>query len=424
MTRRTFQAVGALIVVVAVVGVVGFVFGDEAQAQSGRAPQQSASMRTPWGDPDLQGIWDHKLTTPLERPAKYADREFLTDEEIKALEKVPYNAPAAVLGRGRDVRNERGSVADVEGAYNNIFSTGSARYVRSKRTGLIIDPPDGKRPPITEEGKKAIAARTQNCFGIAGADGDIPNPEARGGGRGAAAATGRGTGARGTSAGGRGADLDGSGRLNDNPEDRNDLERCRGVILPCDGRLCGFSRMVQTPGYVTIYYEMGHSGGAYRTIPITNRPHLPENVRFWMGDSIGRWDGDTLVVDTTNFTNQTAYGQVGDETLHMIEKFKRLNNEDLQYQLTIDKPNLYARPWTFEMILMRGDEKENKIFESACYEGNYALTSMLAGQRALDKEKAATGKAIIAPVADPPRGRGATPDASTPGTVPPSPTRP
>ena len=384
MARRRFQLAGALIVLVAVVMLV----------HRGEAQQQAAAPRTTWGEPDLQGIWDHKVSTPLERPEKYANREFLTDEEIAALQKVPYNAPAAVLGRGRDLRNARGSVADVEGAYNNIFSTGSARYVRSKRTGLIIDPPDGKRPPITAEGKKLIAARTENRFGVAGPDGDVPNPDLP---RSSA------------------ADLEATGRSNDNPEDRNDLERCRGVSLPCTGGLCGFSRMVQTPGYVTIYYEMGHSGGAYRTIPITKRPHLPPNVRLWLGDSIGRWEGDTLVVDTTNFTNHTAYGGIGDESLHLIERFTRLNQEDLRYQVTIDKPNLYGRPFTFETILMLADPKANQIYESQCYEGNYALTAMLAGQRSLDREKAA-GKKIVAPAIDqrPAQGRGAEGGRGTP----------
>jgi hypothetical protein len=110
-------------------------------------------------------------------------------------------------------------------------------------------------------------------------------------------------------------------------------------------------------------------------------------MRFWLGDSIGHWEGDTLVVDTTNFTTQTAYRGVPDDRLHMIERFTRTSVEDLKYQITIDKPSMYARPWTMELILMKADEKKNQIFESACYEGNYALTSMLAGARALEREK-------------------------------------
>lgn len=359
MTGRKLAAMAGL------AAAIGVALGLTAVAQ--------APLRTPWGDPDLQGIWDHKITTPLERPAKFADREFLTDEEVAALDKAGTALP---VGRGRDVRAERGSEADVEGAYNNIFSTGGGRYVRSKRTSLIIDPPDGKIPPITPEGEKLLAARTSNRFGTPGENGDVPDRAA------AAARAARAGGARVPYV----VDV---GRPDANPEDRNDLERCRGVTMPCIGGLCGFSRIVQARGYVSIYYEMGHSGGAYRTIHITNRPHVPSNVRLWLGDSIAGWEGDSLIVDTTNFTDQTAFRGVSDEKLHLIERFTRTAADDLKYQITIDKPSMYARPWTMEMILMKADEKKNQIFESACYEGNYALTGMLAGARALEREKGA-----------------------------------
>jgi hypothetical protein len=409
MTCLKFQAAAALIAVMAVAGLVRT--GD-AQAPAAQKSQPAATPRTPWGDPNLQGIWDVRTTTPLERPAKFSDREFLTEEEVNQVEAAARKAAAApveaVVGRGRDVRAERGTEADVEGAYNNIFSTGfGGRYLPTRRTSVIIDPPDGKRPPFTEEGKKLLARASAEF--VAGPDGDIPNPDFRGTrrGRGASPAGGRG---------GSGAKVPYAvdiGRPNDNPEDRNDLERCTGVSLPCTGGLCSFQRLVQTPGYVTIYYEMGHSGGGYRTIPITNRPHLPQSVRQWFGDSVARWEGDTLVVDTTNFTDKTAYAGVGDEKLHMIERFKRLNDSDLQYQLTINKPNVYSRPFTMEYIYLRADEKANKIYESQCYEGNYALTAMLAGQRALDREKAAAAKA----------GR-AKPGAATPTTAKPGTTKP
>jgi hypothetical protein len=375
MTFRKFEVIGALIMFSVVIGF----------AVKGNA-QQSAP-KTPWGEPDLQGIWDHKITTPIERPARYANKEFLTDEEIRALDEASTALP---VGKGRDVRAERGSEVDVEGAYNNIFSTGGGHYDRSKRTSLLIDPSDGKIPAITEEGRRLMASRGSNRFGIPGENGDIRPAAAPGG---AAPSSGRGGRAAGVP---YAVDI---GRPNDNPEDRNDLERCRGVTMPCTGGLCGFSRMVQTPGYVSIYYEMGHSGGAYRTIPTDNRKHLPDNVRLWLGDSVGHWEGDTLVVDTTNFTGDTAFRSVSDEKLHMIEKFKRLDGENLQYTITIDKPSMYAGPWTFQMTLMRQNEKENKIYESACYEGNYALVGMLAGQRLLDKEKAAAAKAAAKPAA-------------------------
>lgn len=364
MMSRTYPALGVCTVIVAV--VIWNLTG---------GAQQPPSLKTPWGDPDLQGIWDHKITTPLERPAKFADRQFLSDEEVAAIDAASAATPT---GKGRDVRGERGSDADVEGAYNNIFSTAGGRYIRSKRSSLLIDPPDGKLPQLTDEGKALVAARAANRFGTPGENGDIPN-------RPAAAAT--------SSVSPSGQRLPypvDVGRPSDNPEDRNDLERCRGVTLPCVGGLCGFSRIVQTPGFVTIYYEMGHSGGAFRTIPITTRPHLPSNIRLWLGDSVGRWEGNSLVVDTTNFTDQTAYRGVSDEKLHMVERFTRTAADDLSYQITIDKPNMYARPWTMELILMKADEKKNQIFESACYEGNYALTGMLAGARALEREQRAT----------------------------------
>jgi hypothetical protein len=342
-------------------------------AVGGQGSGLGTAPRTPWGDPDLQGIWDSKIITPLERPDTFADREFLTDEEVAALEAT---AAETVVGKGRDVRADAGTEEDVEGAYNNIFSTGQGTtYIRSKRSSLIIDPPNGRLPATTEEGKRLRAERRENQFGTPGEQGDVP--PAREQSR---------TGPRSKKKVPYVVDI---GRSNDNPEDRNDLERCRGVTLPCFGGLCGFSRIVQSPGYVTIYYEMGHAGGAYRTIPITSRPHLPPDVRLWLGDSIGKWEGDTLVVDTTNFTGLTAYQGVTDEKLHLVERFTRLSNDDLRYQITVDKPNLYERPYTIELILMRADEKKNQIFESACYEGNYALTSMLAGERLAEKERRA-----------------------------------
>lgn len=367
MTRRKFEVIGALALASSVT------FGLAGAAQQ-RAPQ-TAAPKTPWGDPDLQGIWDHKITTPIERPVRYAGKEFLTEEEVRALETAA--AAQGPVGRGRDVRAERGSEADVEGAYNNIFSTGGGRYDRSRRTALLIDPPDGGIPPITEEGRRLVAGRSSNRFGTPGENGDI-SP---------ARAAAAGTGARRQSV----PYFVDIGRPNDNPEDRNDLERCRGVTLPCTGGLCGFSRIVQSPAGISIYYEMGHSGGAYRSIPIGGK-HLPSDIQLWLGDSVAAWEGDTLVVDTTNFTGLTAYRGGSDEKFHMVERFKRLNAEDLQYAITIDKPSMYARPWSFQMTLMRQPEKENKIYESACYEGNYALTAMLAGQRALDKEKAAAAR--------------------------------
>jgi len=369
--------IARVVILAMVVGGV-YVVHDRMQAQG---TSTGASVpRTPWGKPDLQGIWSSKVMAPLERPAKFADREFLTDQEVAAIEK----QAQGVAGEGRDVRAKTGTPEDVEGAYNNIFSTGNGeKYMRSKRTSMIVDPRDGKLPPLTEEGKKLRAAGAEARFGEATEGGDVRQPLVGVDGRRITYAR---AGGKGKDAGGQllpGLDL--AGRKNDNPEDRNNLERCRGIILPCIGSLCGITRVVQTPGYITWYYEAGHEGGAYRTIPLDNRPHLPPSTRMWLGDSVGRWEGDTLVIDTTNFTDQTAYRGVSDEKMHLIERLTRTSSDDLKYEVTVDKPNLYTRPWTMEVILMREDGRKNQIYESACYEGNYALTAMLAGARLEEK---------------------------------------
>ncbi len=317
--------------------------------------------RTPWGAPDLQGIWDSKSTTPMQRPPQFADREFLTDDEIAALEeeraRVQSEGP-----QGRDVRAASGTEADVEGAYNNIFSTGlGTSYSRSMRSSLITDPPDGRMPPLTDEAQ----ARREAQSGAAGAarasaspppQPAVPYP------------------------------VD-TGRAYDHPEELRGMERCLGVTIPCTGGLCGFSRLVQAPGWVGIYYEQGHGGGGYRSIPLDGRSHLPPHIRQWLGDSVGHWEDDTLVVDTTNFTDKTNYQGAG-ENLHLVERFTRVGPDLLQYEITVEDPTVWTRPWTMELAPALQDNTENLIFEAACHEGNYSLTGMLTGAR---MEEAAAG---------------------------------
>ena len=330
--------------------------GPETAAEQLASPDGWEVPRTPWGAPDLQGIWDSKSTTPLERPAEFADREFLSDEEIAAVEA----ARARRARAGRDVRAERGTEADVEGAYNNIFSTFvGVSYSRTRRSSLIVDPPDGRQPPRTPLGAErqaaALAARARPPRP------DLPYP----------------------------VDV---GRSYDNPEDVRVIERCLGVTLPCIGGLCGYSRLVQSPGWVGIYYEQGHGGGAYRSIPLDGRPHLPPGIRQWLGDSVGHWEGDTLVVDTTNFTDRTDF--LGSrENLHLVERFTRIGPDLMRYRITVDDPAIWTRPWTIELAPTLQDNRRNLIFEAACHEGNYALTTMLAGARLEEAEaEAAAGR--------------------------------
>mgnify|MGYP001478958591 FL=1 len=307
----------------------------------------------PWGDPDLQGIWDSKTITPVQRPERFAGREFLTDEEVAELEREaaaqPGDAERAEAAAEALAQGATPYMEDVVGSCLLSFNYSGTRVVRTKRTSLIVDPADGRVPTLK---KPAPTAKRPTASRVPAAP-----------------------------------LLDNSGP-SDHPEQRPAIERCLGVSLPCLGGLCAFTRIVQAPGYVTIYYEQGHGGGAYRTIPLDGRPHMPQQVRQWLGDSVGRWDGASLVVDTTNFTRQTSFRGSRDG-LHLTERFTRAGPDLIIYRITVDDPTVFARPWTLELTLTKADDKRNHIFETACHEGNHSLTYSLAGARAVDREKLA-----------------------------------
>ena len=326
--------------VVAAVAVALLAASPTGQEQAGREQADGADgaaafepARTPWGDPDLQGIWSPGyILTPLERPDEFAGQEFLTDEDVAALEE-----RASV--RRRDVRAAPGSVEDVEGAYNEAFTGRGKEVIRTRRTSLIVDPPDGKIP-FTPHGRMVADAAREKM----------------------------------------------RSELADGPEDRRDLDRCRGVSVPFISGTSGtFSRLVQTPGSVTLYHEDGHIGGGYRTVALDGRPHVPVHIRQWLGDSVGRWEGATLVVDTTNFSGLTSFHGSG-EQLHLVERFTPVAADLIMYEATVDDPQAWTRPWTIELPLQRIDNQENQIFEAACHEGNYAMTSILAGARVLERQ--------------------------------------
>ena len=305
-----------------------------------------AVSHLPWGDPDLQGIWDGGSMTPLERPDKYADREFLTDEEIEALE------TAANANPGRNARAEQGSHEDVEGAYNDVFTARRTNYARTNRSALIIDPPDGRIPFTAAMRAEAARAADARARSSRRGDGlpyfvDTPDVEA------------------------------------DNPEDRGKQDRCLGVTLPSDRH--PIMRLVQSPDVVAIYYEFGPWGGAYRAIYLDGRPHTPSGPKQHFGHSVGRWEGDTLVVDTRNFSNESSY-HGSSENLHLIERFTRVADVLIHHHITVEDATVFTRPWTQEVPLVLQSNKENLIFESGCHEGNYSLTSILAGARRLEKE--------------------------------------
>lgn len=302
-------------------------------AQSGSAADSDQlnatwTARTPDGQPDLQGIWTNSTLTPLERPAALAQKQFYTDEELAVLQRQRAQADHDQAPRTGD-----------PGTYNQ-FWWDEGQLLR--QTSLIVDPPDGRIPSLTPEGERRRAARR----------------------------------ARSTPA--------------DGPEDRNLSERCitRGAPKLPGGYNNNF-QIVQTPGYVAIFQEMIHE---IRIIPIDGRPHAPAPVRSFLGDSRGRWEGNTLVVDTTNFNDRvgaTSYNCCGGaaEHLHLIERFTRIDAHTIDYQYTVDDPTTFTRSWTVT-VPMR--QFAGPLYEYACHEANYGMTGILKGHRAV--EKAAEGR--------------------------------
>ena len=298
------------------------------------AKAKKAVPRTAAGHPDLQGTWTNATLTPMERPAELAGKATLSDEEARAYEKKDLETndidkpDAPLLARAGSAET---------GGDNNLFiDRGSelARVDGVKRTSLIIDPPDGKVPPITEQARQARA---------------------------------------------RGLD-----RF-DNVGDRPLAERC----------ILGFGstsgppmlpvlynsnyQIVQTPDTVLILVEMVHDIRIIRM----NGTHVAANVRQWLGDSIGHWEGDTLVVDTTNFTDKTRF-RGASENLHVIERFKRVDANTILYRATIDDPSTFTKQWTMEYPFQVA---AGPVFEYACHEGNYAMPDILGGARKSDAER-------------------------------------
>jgi hypothetical protein len=355
MKRNYFALVGGLAALIAVSLAPVLLSGQTA----GSGAATTAGIRTPWGEPDLQGIWSHNFEIPLERPREYAGREFLTDEEMAARDK-------ARLGAAGRPRAERGTEHDVAGAYNGVFN--SLRKT-GKRTSLIVDPPDGQIPPLTPEAQRRTAemreyqiALFQGSSGGKGGKTVPPSPRRA-----------------------EPPPMYNTVRLNraDGPEDRAVTERCLAPVLPTYTGQESFYRFVQSPGYLTIYYE-ARQGGGNRIIPINGGSHLPARIRRYWGDSRGRWDGETLVVDTTNFTGRSDF-ENSRENLHLIERFRRVSADTLEYRVTMDDPTTWTKSWTVLVSWTKNDDRANRIFESACHEGNYGIVGILANTRAAER---------------------------------------
>jgi hypothetical protein len=351
---------------------VGAVISASSTRTSAQAP--AAALKTPWGEPDLQGIWTVETDTPFQRSPKYANQEFFTEQQRAEFDRVRSQL------RGRDNRAERGSEADVAGAYNAVFG---AMKRTGTRTSLVVDPPDGRIPATTPEAQKiaatdrdfrlALMQATQTCkqksSGCAGGKYD-PTPTSR---------------------------RDeippryNTARMNrhDSPEDGALADRCLTIGLPEFGAGNGggsFRRIVQTPGGIAIAYDVGQGQGWQRSIVMNGSPHLPANIRQWFGDSRGRWEGNTLVIDVTNFSAKTDY-RASRENLHLVERWTRTNPTTLEYAATIEDPTVWTRPWTVKQEFTKQSEQENRIYyEPRCVEGNIGFPAEMKAARLEDRE--------------------------------------
>ena len=328
-------------------------------ADAGPAPT------TPWGEPDLQGIWTDEFQTPLERPA-YANAELFTDAERAELDQ-----QRAALPR-RDARAEPGTERDVRGAYNAVFE--SIRPT-GQRTSLVVDPPDGRVPPLTAEAQNRSDTQREYRLALLQATATCKNQEP--------ACAGWQYGPPSPQRA-EPPPFYNTGRLNrnDGPEDRSLSERCMGAGLP---DFSGYRRIVQSPGAVAIFYDVGQGQGWQRNIPVNGSSHLPSHVRQRFGDSRGRWEGETLVVDVTNFSPKRDF-RGARENLHLVERWTRLSANTLEYVVTIEDPTTWTGPWTVRQELTMQDGQANRIYyEPRCHEGNYGLPGQLVGSRAEEK---------------------------------------
>jgi hypothetical protein len=305
-------------------------------AQSPTPPADKwTTTRTPDGHPDLEGIWTTHTFTPLVRPARYAGQEFLTDKEVAELSTLLGQddvdpLAAGIFGASDEERRKRVAQNDPTHYDNALWlTTPGVKPLSSNRTSLIYDPPDGKIPAMTPEALQRAAARR--------------------------AAAGF-----------------------DSYENRPLQERC--IIWTHEGPPMmpppynDVLQIMQTPGYVLVVRELAT---APRLIPTTGRPHVSENIRLWAGDSQGRWEGDTLVVDTTNFTDKSAF-QGSTAALHVVERFTRVSADRITYQFTVDDPNTWTRPWSAEIPMLA---TTGPLYEYACHEANYGLVDILRGAR-------------------------------------------
>jgi hypothetical protein len=286
--------------------------------------------------PDFEGIWNSATATPLERPANLKDKPFFTREEAAQVER-------EAESRNAEETKEQIAKSKGTGTYNSFFREWGTTVVKTLRTSIVTDPPDGRIPPLTPAAETFSRRRLERI------------------------------------------------KKAENPEDLGLQDQCAG-FLTAGPPMLPYSynsnyQIVQTPDAILIHAEMIHDA---RIVHMDGRPHAPANLRSSLGDSIGRWEGDTLVVDSTNFIDGRGYyGDAGgnfawDRNLHLIERFRLLDPNTLLYQFDIDDPTAFRRPWKGELTMTRTDDR---IYEFACHEGNYSLTNMMRGYRASEGKR-------------------------------------
>ena len=287
------------------------------------------------GRPNFEGTWNSATTTPIERPAELKDKPFFTREEAAAWDR-------QFAERNAEPSPEARATSTGTGTYNGFYREWGTHTVKTRRTSIVTDPPDGRIPALTPAAAEFKRRRLEQL------------------------------------------------RKAENPEDLGLQDQCL-TFLTSGPPLLPYSynsnyQIVQTDDVVLIHAEMIHDA---RIVHLDGRPHLPTAIRSWSGDSIGRWEGNTLVVDTTNFNDGGGYyGDAGgnfgwDRDLHLVERFRFFDAETLLYQFEIDNPTAFTRPWKGELTLTRG---EGNIYEFACHEANYSLTNMLRGYRATERK--------------------------------------
>ncbi|MSR10906.1 MAG: hypothetical protein EXR84_03800 [Gammaproteobacteria bacterium] len=289
---------------------------------------QAAALYTPWGHPDLQGVWDRRTITPLERPERFADKAILSADEI-----IAYERASAARDDGRPLDFARSGISVHDPADLDYGST----VLATGQTSLVVDPPNGRVPALTDAARARIAAQAQAREGRGPADSWL---------------------------------------------DRSLTERCLTWGVPQGMLPQAYNnniQIVQTPNEVLILNEMVHD---VRIVPLDGRPHIPAAITQWHGDPKGHWEGDTLVVESTNFSPQAEFQRSG-ANLQLVERFRRTGPQTLAYEFTVQDASTWVQPWTVAFPMTRTDQP---VYEFACHEGNYGLKNILGAARVLELE--------------------------------------